>query len=70
MFTGSKKNEVTAVDLAEEFEQAKNQFQYTVESISTDADARQQVVRNRLAVLEEEDKNLADLRNQLRPAVA
>lgn len=66
----SKNNEVTVIDLADEFEQAKSQYEYQVEAISRDADERQQVVRNRLAVLEKEDTDLQDLRNRLRPGVA
>lgn len=61
----SKNNEVTVIDLADEFEQAQNQYRYQVESITADAHARQQVVRNRLAVLEEEDTNLQELQQRL-----
>lgn len=57
--------EVTVIDLEDEFDQARDLYTRQVESIQIATDERQQVVRNRLAVLEAEDTDLQNLKHRL-----
>lgn len=65
MFIKREEVEVTGKDLTVEFEQALDQYHETVVQIREEAHDRQQVVRNRLAVLEEEDTHLQDLQHKI-----
>lgn len=65
MFINREAVEVTATDLAAEFQEAQTQFNNTKTVLGEEAEQRQQVVRHRLATLEQEDRDLQNLQHKL-----